>query len=312
MKLVSVIVLNWNGKEFLEDCVNSVLKQTYPEIEILVIDNASTDGSVELFERKFPHLKLIKNSVNQGFCKSINQGIKISQGYYVMPLNFDVILTDNFVEEMVKAAEIEEKIGSVAGKLLRFDTQKGKSIIDSTGHILFRNRLAVNRGESQFDNGQYNKVEFVFGTCGAAPLYKREMLEDIKLDGEYFDEAFFAFWEDVDLDWRANLKGWKCIYTPKAVAYHQRGGPFLRRSKVVELHNYKNRYLVILKNDTPWGLIKVLPELLFTELLKGGALLVRSPSALLLSWINLFKVFPQMIRKRRLIQSRRTINQREF
>lgn len=311
MKSVSVIVLNWNGKEFLEDCISSVLRQTYSEIEVLVIDNASTDGSVELLRQKFPQLKLIENLTNEGFCKPINQGIKISRGYYVVPLNFDVILTDTFVEEMVKAVEIESKVGSAAGKLLRFDKTGDKYLLDSTGHIIFRNRLAVNRGESEPDNGQYNMVEFVFGTSGAAPLYKREMLEDIKVNGEYYDETFFAFWEDIDLDWRAQLRGWRCAYTPSAVAYHQRGGPQLRRSKIVELHNYKNRYLVMLKNDTLWSLIKVLPQLLFTELLKGGALLVRCPSALL-GWFDLFKVFPETIKKRRLIQTRRTVNQQEF
>jgi len=311
MKLVSVIILNWNGKELLLDCVDSALKQTYQPIELIVVDNASTDGSLALLKERYPDLRTVENQTNLGFSKSMNKGIGECKGDYIMPLNYDVILESNFVEEMVKSAEMRDEIGSVSGKLLRFNREGGRSIIDSTGHILFRNRLSVNRGESEVDDGQYEEVEFVFGTCGAAPLYKREMLEDVKVDGEYYDEDFFAFWEDVDLDWRAQLRGWKCIYTPRAVAYHQRGGPTIRRSKIVELHNYKNRYLTMLKNDDPRGLLRVLPQLLFTELLKGGALLVRCPWALR-GWVDVLRLLPSSLAKRRVVQRGRVIGRPEM
>lgn len=311
MKLVSVILLNWNGKEFLHQSITSVLDQTYRQIELLVIDNASTDGSTEWIIENFPSCRLIENKDNLGFARAINQGIRVTKGEYLIPLNFDVILTHNFVEEMVGVAEKNKSIGSVSGKLLRFEKQGGKPYIDSTGHIVYRNRLAVNRGESEVDSGQYDKIEEVFGTCGAAPLYRRKMLEDINVDGEYYDENFFAFWEDIDLDWRARLRGWKCWYNPRAVAYHQRGGPSIRRSKIVEFYNYRNRYLVILKNDKFFSLLKAFPQILFTEILKGGALLVRCPLALG-SWLDVIRLVPNILDKRRVIQQKRVLSQREI
>lgn len=311
MKLVSIILLNWNGRTFLERSIGSVLSQSYSPIELVVIDNASTDGSADLIRKTFPRLTLIRNERNIGFAGAINQGIRIATGAYIIPLNFDVILTGNFVEEMVKTAEADQKVGSVSGKLLRFEKQEDMPYIDSTGHIVFRNRLAVNRGESEVDKGQYDAEEEVFGTCGAAPLYRREMLEDIKVDGEYYDESFFAFWEDVDLDWRARLRGWKSWYNPRAIAYHQRGGPSVRRSKVVEFYNYRNRYLVILKNDQFLSLLRAFPQILFTEILKGGALLFRCPSALV-SWVSLTKLIPGALAKRRVIQERRVVSPEEL
>lgn len=310
MKSVSVIILNWNGKDLIEKCIESVLNQNYKPLKIILIDNASTDGSSELID-KHSSVSIVKNEINKGFAKAMNEGIKLSDGDYVLLLNYDIILRPDFVNEMVKAIESNNKIGSVSGKLLRLNSTKDMPVIDSTGHIIFRNRLAENRGENEIDRGQFDQVESVFGTCGAAALYKREMLEDIKVNDEYFDEAFFAFWEDVDLDWRARLRGWQCIYTPYAVAYHERGGPFLRRSKFVELHNYKNRYFLMIKNDSFWSLLKNFPQLLFTEILKGGALIFRCPSALK-GWIYVAKELPAMFSKRKIIQQRRLVSQSEI
>ncbi len=311
MKLATVILLNWNGKDFLRECILSILNQTYHPIELIAIDNASADGSAEWIKENFPSITLIKNKNNQGFAKAINQGIRLAKGEYLIPLNFDVILTENFVKEMVKAVEKDKRIGSVSGKLLRFKSAGESSYIDSTGHIIYRNRLAVNRGESELDNGQYSTAEEVFGTCGAAPLYRQKMLEDIKVNGEYYDESFFSFWEDIDLDWRARLRGWRCWYSPKAIAYHQRGGPSIRRSKMVEYYNYRNRYLVIVKNDKLFSLLKAFPQIIFTEVLKGGALLIRCPSALT-SWLELLKLVPDTLAKRKIIQQRRVLSQREI
>ncbi|MBI4744268.1 MAG: glycosyltransferase family 2 protein [Actinobacteria bacterium] len=310
MKSVSVIILNWNGKALIEKCVESVLDQDYKPLKVILIDNASTDNSLELVSKYSP-VSIIKNDTNKGFAKAMNEGIKLSDGDYILLLNYDIILQQDFVSEMVKAIESSERIGSVSGKLLRLNSTKDMPVIDSTGHIIFRNRLAENRGENEIDKGQFNQIEFVFGTCGAAAFYRREMLEDIKVNDEYFDEAFFAFWEVVDLDWRAQLRGWQCIYTPYAIAYHERGGPFLRRSKFVELHNYKNRYFLMIKNDSFWSILKKSPQLLFTEILKGTALIFRCPSALK-GWFYVAKELPAMFSKRRIIQERRLISQAEI
>lgn len=309
---VSVIVLNWNGLKFISECIQSVLAQTHPEIELIVIDNASTDGSADLIKRNFPQIRLIENPANFGFSKAINQGIEASSSFCLMPLNFDVLLDKDFVSEMVKAIEADERIGSVSGKLLRLDEDGKTNIIDSTGHVIFTNRYVVNRGEDKEEIGQYNHGDVVFGTCGAAPLYRCEMLEDIKVDGEYFDESFFVMLEDVDLDWRAQLRGWKCVYTPHAVAYHYRSASSLQKSRLIQRHYYKNRYLTILKNDRFGSILKYAPSVLLMDLYLNLDLIFTSPPALFLAWWDLLRLLPETIRKRRVIQSRRRIDQKEI
>lgn len=309
---VSVIVLNWNGRKFISECIQSVLDQTYTEIELIVIDNASTDASLDLVKRNFPHIRLIENSTNLGFSKAINQGIKASTSLYLIPLNFDVILDKDFVSEMVRAIEADRRIGSVSGKLLRLNENGKTNIIDSTGHIIFNNRYVINRGEDKEDKGQYDYDGFVFGTCGAAPLYRREMLEDVRIDDEYFDESYFVMLEDVDLDWRAQLRGWKCVYTPRAVAYHYRSASGVQKSRLVQRHYYKNRYLTMLKNDRLRSILKYAPSILLMDLYLNLDLIMTSPPALVLAWWDLFRLFPDVVRKRKIIQSHRVVDQKEI
>lgn len=308
---ISVVVLNWNGAGLLEKCLESINAQDYADIELIVIDNASTDGSVETAKR-IAKDKFIGNDSNQGFSRAMNKGIEAASGDYILPLNYDIIMEAGFVSAMVETAESGHRIGSVSGKLLRMDGKGRKTkIIDSAGHMMFRNRLAVNRGEEQEDKGQFDREEEVFGACGAAALYKKAMIKDITVAGEFFDEDFFAFWEDIDVDWRARLRGWHCLYTPKAVAYHERGGPKKRRSAEVEYHNYKNRYLMMMKNDTAGNMIRVLPQLLITEILKAGALVLRSPGALR-SLGEVWHLQKKMFVKRRAIQEGRLVPQEEI
>ena len=308
MELVSIIVLNWNGKHLLADCLDSVKKQSYPQIETIVVDNGSNDGSVVFVKKKYPDVKLIINDQNEGFSKAMNQGMKATKGRYKIPLNNDVTLSKDFVKEMVRAAEHSD-VGIVSGKLLRVSKDK-KEVIDSAGHVLHRNRMPTNRGDG-VDTRQFNKEEYIFGACGAAPLYKQEMLDDVAVNGEYYDEDFFSFLEDVDLDWRAQLRGWKCRYNPNAVAYHWRGGTAVRRSTIVEKHNYKNRYLLMLKNDSMGFFILNLPQIMFTDFIKSSALLFRAPSALT-GWFSVLRLLPKMVAKRRYIQKNRKVKSSEI
>lgn len=303
---VSAIVLNWNGAALIRSCLASLYAQDYPDLELILIDNASTDGSSAIISES-PASTVLQNDKNIGFSQAMNAGIRRSTGDFILTLNYDIILEPDFISTLIKTAQQDRMIGSVSGKLLRLTASGDKStIIDSTGHVLFRNRLAVNRGEEQEDEGQYSKTEEIFGACGAAALYRRAMFEDVRTGDEYFDEDFFAFWEDVDLDWRARLRGWKCVYTPEAVAYHERGGPKRRRSETVEYHNYKNRLLMMMKDDDPKSLFKAVIPLALTELLKFGALALRCPSALK-SLGEVWRLRRRMLEKRRQIQSTRTV-----
>ena len=316
MKPVSVILINFNGVEDLEACLGSLFLQDFDKIELFLIDNGSTDGSPDALrefardpknQRRFSgdSPRLILNDENIGFSPALNQGIRASTGEVIVPLNPDVVLDSGFISAIVAPLE-EPGVGSVTGKLLRFPPGGENNAVDSVGHQIFRNRLAKDCGEGEPGATSYLEREVVFGTCGAAAAYSRRMLDDVAVDGEYFDEAFFAFWEDLDLDWRANLRGWRCIYEPTAIAYHRRGGTGYRKTLLVEYHNYKNRYLMIIKNDSARYLLRNLPGILVTEALKGGALLVRCPRAIL-SLAEVFRLLPSMLKKRREIQARRIV-----
>jgi GT2 family glycosyltransferase len=322
MTLVSVVVINFNGIRDLAGCLDSLASQDCSEIELLLVDNCSTDGSGDLMDafaadpsnrERFAagSPRFIANTTNTGFSPALNQGIRSSSGELVMPLNTDVVLDRSFISSLATALLKESRNGSASGKLLRFPAWDRDSVIDSAGHFIFKNRLAENIGEGEGGSASFLEPREVFGACGAAALYRREMLEDIQVAGEYFDEDFFAFWEDVDVDWRARIRGWKCVYEPSAIGWHRRGGAGYRKSLLVERHNYKNRLLMIIKNDSPRSYMRNLPGIAITEFMKGGALLVRCPRALL-SLFEVAKLLPRTLKKRRVIQSRRVIPAREL
>ena len=321
MKTVSVVLINFNGMADLPACLDSVLAQDYPDLELVIIDNASSDGSLQWLQEWLAasaehegsrplRAKLLENACNTGFSPALNQGIAASDGEYLMPLNTDVVLERDFVGRMVEVLEAPG-VGSASGKLLRFPPFGRDNIIDTTGHVIFRNRLAVNLGEGCPASTAFLEPAEIWGTCGAAAVYSRQMLQDVAVEGEYFDEDFFAFWEDLDLDWRARMRGWRCMYQPRALAYHRRGGAGYRKSLLVERHNYKNRYLMMMKNDSARYLLRNLPGILATEVLKAAALAVRCPRALL-GLVDVARLAPAMAHKRRIIQSRRLVPAREL
>ncbi|MBN2168072.1 MAG: glycosyltransferase family 2 protein [Actinobacteria bacterium] len=321
MKQVSAIIINYNGLNDLPWFLDSLCSQDYENIELIVIDNCSNDGSREFLKEFVGSNKarnrftggspvLIENEGNTGFSPALNTGISQSNGEYVLSLNTDVVLEPEFLSSLMLSMN-GEKIGSASGKLLRFPPHNRDNIIDSAGHVIFRNRLARNRGEGETGSSACMEPTEVFGTCGAAALYSREMLEDIKVKGEYFDEDFFAFWEDLDVDWRSKLRGWHCVYNPEAVAYHKRGGAGYRKSLIVEYHNYKNRVLLMIKNDSLKGALGNMPGIFFVDLLRTGALLIRCPRALL-SIGETLRLLPKMLGKRMVIQKRRLISDLEM
>lgn len=321
MKQVSAIIINYNGLHDLPEFLESLHAQDYPDIELIVVDNCSNDGSTEYLEEFARSEKarkrftgespvFIKNEDNRGFSPALNLGISKSGGEYVLSLNTDIVLEPDFLSNLASVMN-GEKVGSASGKLLRFPPHNPDNMIDSAGHLIFKNRLAENRGEGETGSVSYMESAEVFGTCGAAALYSREMLEDIKVRGEYFDEDFFAFWEDLDVDWRSRIRGWHCIYNPEAVAYHKRGGAGYRKSLIVEYHNYKNRYLMVIKNDSLAGLFRNLPGILFTDILKTGALLIRCPRAVL-AIFEVIKLMPGMLAKRKRIQGDRVVSDKDM
>lgn len=308
--MVSVCIVNWNGMDYLSRCLDSIHKQDYRgKIEIIIVDNYSTDGSLEYLEGSQNGIKILKNNSNKGFSCAHNQGIKSCKGDYVLPLNFDIFLEPDFISEMVKVMEANPTVGIISGKLYKQIDGKRSKLIDSTG-IMMEYCFMRPRGEMEEDIGQYDSPENfrVFGACGAAPFYRREMLEDIKCFNEFFDEDFVSYVEDVDLSWRAILRNWKCIYNPHAIAYHERGATRKKNSKMQEdylVYGFRNRYCSMLKNMTPgyWrqNKFKIIGKELLFQLgsIKDISRVVRL-KALCLA----LKMSRKMLAKRKIIQKR--------
>jgi GT2 family glycosyltransferase len=253
---VSVGLVTWNSASFLPECLSSLKAQCNVDFDLTVVDNASSDDSHKIINEYFPQVRIIQNSTNLGFCAAHNQAIRASHGEYYLPLNPDIVLTPGYLAAMVSAQQGSPDIGLSAGRLLLGCPGDKPRRIDSTGLFIDRKRRQYLRDHGESDTGQHAIMEEVFGVDGSTPLYRRSMLEDIAFEGEYFDESFFAHKEDVDLSWRARLFGWRCMYTPEAVAYHRRTfrpGKRTGISPATRLDAVKNRYLLLLKNELPQG-----------------------------------------------------------
>src|SRR5947209_2454655 len=253
---VTVTIVTFNSGRFIKRCLESVLAQRYPNKKIIVVDNASNDGTLDILEQFEDRCQIVYNDENVGFAAAQNQAIRLGSGDWVLTLNRDVLLLPNFIQSLVEAGQFDPKIGTVCGKLLTirasFDLPD-KPLVDSTGIYFTPMMRHLDRGSQEIDNGHYLNYEYVFGATAAAALYRREMIDDIAIDEEFFDPDFFVYREDADVAWRAQLLGWRCIYTPAAEAYHVRTvTPANRRSlpPVINMHSVKNRFLMRVKNTT--------------------------------------------------------------
>ena len=235
MAKVSIQIITWNSSRYIGDCLNSLQAQTFTDFSVLVIDNASTDGTVEFVRSHYPTAAVLQNFKNLGYAKANNQGIKLAKSPYVLVLNPDVILEPDFLARLVALADQQPQAGSFGGKLLKLHSQAidqqdqsglrqavKSDLIDSAGLLIYRSRKVVNRGEGQKDQGQYDQTEEVFGLSGAVVLYRRGALEAVAVNKQYFDDDFFAYKEDIDLAWRLRLYGFAAWYLPTSVAYHYR------------------------------------------------------------------------------------------
>lgn len=312
--LVTAVVVNWNGAEHLDACLQALTSQDHRELDVLVVDNASTDRSRQILERwetgpEGHKVRVLWNRTNRGFAGAVNDALSAAaDAEAVLVCNPDSLPRPSYVSAAVAALSADPRRGAVQGKLLRTDrAPSGEPVIDTTGHVAFTTRLFRNRGEGQIDRGQWDTSGEVFGVSGALALYRRTMLDDVavEVDGrhEVFDEDLFAFWEDVDLDWRAAMRGWICWYEPTAVAEHERGGAGPRRTARVEQLNWQNRLLVVIKNDTQAAVVRALPGLLVTTFLKTAELLLTVPRAFVAALRDL-RLVRVMWRKRAAVHDR--------
>ncbi len=302
---VSVIIVTYNSENDLEKLIPSLLSQTYKEIEIIVIDNNSQDNSIDLIKKHFPEVKIIKNSQNLGFAHAVNQGINLSSGKFLLLLNPDTILKEDFIEKLFETLKNHPEAGGVCGKLLREDGQK----IDSSGIFFSPFLRHFDRGQGD-DPEKYDKEVYVFGVSGAAALFRREMLEDLKIEGEYFDSSFFAYREDADLCWRAQLLGWKFLYVPSAIGFHRRRVfPGKRKDlpPFINMHSVKNRFLMRIKNQT----IPLFLTILFPSLIRDIGIIIYLllfERTSLKAFREIFSLIPRALRWRREIMKKKRVN----
>lgn len=304
MNLISIVIPNYNGKDHLKICFDALREQTYNNYEIILVDNNSADDSVKFTEENYPEVKVKKLDYNTGFAKAVNEGIKKSNGEYVLLLNNDTECDKNFLKEMLSGFKTENT-GSVACKMLNyFDRKK----IDDAGDFIKPLGSPYARGHNETDAGQYDKDEYIFGACAGAAIYKKEVFEKTG----YFDEDFFAYYEDVDFSFRMQLEGYKCFYNPKAVCYHKRGATTNSRSGFQTSLCEQNLVSLRIKNYPASMLLKRLPFFMLARIKRYFLFLTRHSFSVFASAVKgYFKgtiKIPESLSKRNEIQKNRKVS----
>jgi GT2 family glycosyltransferase len=277
------------------------------------VDNASTDGTRDILARFKRRVRIIYNDFNAGFAAAQNQAIAASASGWVLALNPDAAITPEFVQQLVEAGELDRSVGTVCGRLLcagRDLKPLRPALIDSAGIYFTPAMRHFDRGSREPDDGRYRQMEYVFGATGAAALYRREMIVDVSHGANFFDPDFFAYREDADVAWRAQLLGWRCLYVPDAVGYHVRTVLPGNRSSVpalVNMHSVKNRFLMRLKNTTAGIYRRFWLPATFRDLLVVGGCLLREPRSLPAFWY-LTRGLRRALEQRRSIMARRRVS----
>lgn len=279
--------------------------QDFTEWELVLVDNSPKDGlineleSSELLQGWLSNdkAKVIRNDRNLGFAKGVNQAINTARGEYILLLNQDVFMEPGYMSELVSRLDKNELMASVTGKLLRLNTEGGTGVIDSTGHEFYDDRIVINRGKDEPDKGQYDFAGEVFGLSAAAAMYRLRALKEVAYEGEVFDEDFFAYLEDIDMDFRLRRAGYIAGYTPDVAARHALAGSGGRKSFAIRFKAHTNRYKVIWKHDSFTLLIGDYVAMTRQEVLQFFRTLVTSPLLLLSFFIFPFKL-PRILKRR--------------
>jgi len=300
---VSIIVVNWNGERFLRDCLRALSGQSYASCEIILVDNGSSDSSVRFARENFPEVKVVELSENKGFTGGNAAGFEIAQGVFIALVNTDARVDETWLQNLIEPMVRDRSVGICASKLIFTESLT----LNSAGDGLTTAGVGFNRGLGG-SAADFNSFELVFGACGAAVLYRRRMLDEIG----FLDDDFFLYDEDTDLNFRAQLAGWKCAYVPTAVAYHVANATARRLSDLHVYYHTRNLEFVWIKN-MPLGIMlrfahhKIIQELgsfcyLCLRHGKWGPFLKAKRDAL--------KMLPVMLKKRTKIQARKRVPNR--
>ncbi len=238
---LSVIIPNWNGKRFLQECLDSLKDQTYSHFETILVDNGSTDGSADfVWQRYGDFVRIIRNEINLGFAGGNNVGIRNAKGEYIVLLNNDTWADPHWLEELVKAIDGNEWIGMWGSKIYSY-YQRDR--IEAVGELIYWDGLSRAKGQFEQDQGQYNQMEEIFFPPGCGAMFRKEVFDQIGL----FDEDFFAYADDAEIGIRARLAGWKCLYVPQAILYHKNSGTGGQYSPFKAFYVERNRFWITIK-----------------------------------------------------------------
>jgi GT2 family glycosyltransferase len=315
MSKVAVQLLSYNGERFLAAALDSLTAQTFRDFEVLILDNASTDGSRGIIENRRALFGRPSNycteEKNLGFVGGHNKLFAHNDAEYLLCMNQDVVLAPDYIEKLVAFADAHPDTGAVSGKLMRMGIG---ATIDSAGLVLHRSCHVADIGAGASDIGQFDGVREVFGVSGALPLYRRVAVEDVSPDGMLFDFRYFAYKEDVDLAWRLRLRGWKAYVVGGAVAEHVRSvrsGELRHRPTFLESSSYRNHLSTVVKNVSARDFLFDAPWILSREFARLAYLTFMRPSALS-GLAQFLSCLPETLRQRDFVQSRKIASVRPW
>lgn len=311
-KLV-VSIVTWNNAQTIYNCLASVLNQSFSDWQLLIVDNDSKDETCSVIESfSDSRIRLIKLKQNTGFCGGHNYSLQNSESEFVLLVNPDIIMRPEYIKNALELMLKNKEIGTVCGLLLQNDADS-ESFIDSAGMEMKRSRIMQLRFHGENINNVILKgEEEVFGADGALPLYRRAMINDVSVRGQFFDEMFFAHKEDWDVSWRSSLFGWKTFFNPSCIAIHPRS--FKPKSlktrgamsKEVKFHAVKNQLLLLLKNESASGFVKNIFFIVPRQIMIFVYILFFEFSSLK-SYSFVFRNLKSIMSSRNFIQKRRSI-----
>lgn len=299
---VTVVIPTWNGRAYLDLVLPSLRAQTAQDFGVVVVDNGSSDGTAEHLRERYPGVTLVELGRNAGFAAAVNRGAAALPSEFVAVVNNDLELVPGWIEAMTAALRDHPEAGSATGKMLFYDRRE---VIDGAGDFTSWYGASAPRGRGELDRGQYDKPEPVFSACGGAALYRRAALDDVGP----FDEDFFAYAEDVDWGFRAQLRGWTCRYVPDAVVFHMSGGTSLRVPNWSRYLFFRNTLTMVAK-DWPAAALARNPHRLALFYAKSLSASIRG------RWFGAFArgtrdallALPGTLRKRRAVQRARRVD----
>jgi hypothetical protein len=305
--LLTVAVLSYDGRHLLEVILPSLARQTFRDFEVLVVDNGSRDDTVSWLRENWPEVAVVSLPENVGVTAALNVCARSARGRLVGLFNNDLELDADCLGELVGALDSHPDAGWAGAKLMDFEQRE---VIDGAGDVFTWAATGGRRGHGERDRGQYDDPRAIFGACGGAALYRRSALE---LVGE-FDEDFFAFYEDVDWNLRAQLAGFSCRYVPTAVVYHMGSATIGRGlSDFTRYHLWRNTVWIIAKDIPATALLRHAPHLLLGQAINlAVAVRDRKLGVWLRVWRDALRGLPRALRKRREVQARRRIGLREL